>query len=411
MLESLFPRTSARYSCQPVLGQVLGPLCAWLRARGYPRYAINRRMRGATPLARALSRRGVRSLRQLTASELRSFVPPPRPSNSPPQGALARSLAEFLQEQGQLAPTIPTPTDHCVAEYCRYLGRTRGLSSGTIRTHAWTATEFLRSIGHDVDPQRLPRLHRGDVERFITETGRRVGRGRMSHVTAALRSFLRFLAVTSGGPLGLDMEVESPRIYRGERLPRAISWEAVRKFLGCIDRTTDKGRRDFAMFLLIATYGLRASEVRALCLDDIAWRTREIRLRRPKVGSSMLLPLTDEAATALVDYLRSRPTSPCRQVFLRVEFPLGPLGQGAVWNAFRTWARRAGIPASSGGPHCLRHAVAMRLLRTGATVKTIGDILGHRSAESTGVYLRLDVDDLREVALPLPVDGQKAVRS
>ena len=175
-------------------------------------------------------------------------------------------------------------------------------------------------------------------------------------------------------------------------------------FLSSIDRTTSKGRRDYAMFLLVATYGLRASEVRALDLDDIAWRVRQIRVPRPKVGTPLLLPLTDQVGAALLDYLRcGRPASTHRRRFLRVEFPLGPLGLGAVGDAFHTWARRAGIrlPAR-GGPHCIRHALALHLLREGASLKTIGDLLGHRSAESTGVYLRLDVDDLRDVALPLP---------
>jgi integrase len=158
------------------------------------------------------------------------------------------------------------------------------------------------------------------------------------------------------------------------------------------------------MFLLIASYGLRASEVRALDLGDIAWRARQIRVPRPKVGTPLLLPLTDEVGTALHDYLsRGRPPSASRQVFLRVEIPLGPLGRGAVGDAFRTWVRRAGIALPvRGGPHSLRHALALHLLREGAALKTIGDLLGHRSAEATGRYLRLDVDDLRDVALQLP---------
>jgi len=226
----------------------------------------------------------------------------------------------------------------------------------------------------------------------------------MVSVTSILRTFLRFLAATNEGPPGLDAAVESPRIYRGERLPRTLSREEVRTFLRSIDRSTPMGRRDFAMFLLLATYGLRSSEVRALRLDDLAWRKRQIRVPRPKIGTPMLLPLTDEIGAALVDYLQSgRPASTCRQVFLRHRFPIGPLGHCGVANAFRTWKRPCGtsLPARS-GPHCLRHALALHLLRQGAKPKTIGDLLGHRSAESTAVYLRLDVDDLRDVALSLP---------
>jgi integrase len=179
----------------------------------------------------------------------------------------------------------------------------------------------------------------------------------------------------------------------------------VQALLRAVDRTTSKGLRDYAMLLLVATYGLRAGEVAALRLDDIAWRAREIRMPRPKVGTSISLPLTDEVASALLDYLRDgRPASVERAVFLRVRAPAGPVLASVVSNVFDVWASRAGIvlPAGRAGPYCMRHAVAMQLLRQGAALKSIGDLLGHRSVESTSVYLRLHLDDLRGVALPLP---------
>jgi site-specific recombinase XerD len=328
-------------------------------------------------------------------------------SGSPPRGALVRSLAPYLEERGGLVPTALTPSELRVADYRRYLERVRGLSTSTIEMHGATITRFLRFLDHDAHSQRLHDLRDAEVEAFIAQTGRQVGRSRMGQVTTVLRTFLRFLAARGETPPGLDAKVESPRIYRGERLPRALPWETVRTFLKSIDRTTPKGQRDFAMFLLIATYGLRASEVAALNLDDVAWRTCQIHVPRPKTGTPLLLPLTDEIGAALLDYLRrGRPASTERRLFLRVEAPLGPLGRGAVGDAFRAWARRAGISLPArGGPHCLRHALALRLLREGVTLKTIGDLLGHRSAESTGVYLRLDVDDLRDVALPLPAES------
>jgi site-specific recombinase XerD len=311
-----------------------------------------------------------------------------------------------------LAQAPPTPTERRVADFRRYLERVRGLCAATIEAHAATINRFLLFLDHDGHPQRLHGLCAADLEAFVTKAGRCVGHSRMGQVTATLRTFVRFLAATGEGPAGLDAQVQSPRIYRGERLPRALPWKSVRAFLRSIDRTTPKGRRDYAMFLLVATYGLRASEVRALSLDDVAWRARQIRVPRPKVGTPLLLPLTDEVGAALLEYVRrGRPASPHRRLFLRVEFPLGPLGRGAVGDAFRSWARRAGIrlPAR-GGPHGMRHALALHLLREGASLKTIGDLLGHRSSESTGVYLRLDVDDLRDVALPLPAAASDGVR-
>lgn len=412
MLATLFPRAHARYSPLPVLGEDLEGLCVWLHARGYPRDAIRRRMQAAASLAHALRRNKVRSLGELTSAALRSYAPPPRMSGSPPRGALVRSLAAYLEERGGLAPTPLTPSEVRVADYRRYLERVRGLSASTIEMHGATINRFLRFIDHDAHPQRLHDLRDAEVEAFIAQAGRQVGRSRMGQVTTVLRTFLRFLAARGETPPGLDAGVESPRVYRGEHLPRALRWEAVQTFLKSIDRTTPKGQRDFAMFLLIATYGLRASEVAALNLDDVAWRTRQIHVPRPKIGTPLLLPLTDEIGTALLDYLRrGRPASTERRLFLRAEAPLGPLGRGAVGDAFRAWARRAGVSLPArGGPHCLRHALALRLLREGAALKTIGDLLGHRSAESTGVYLRLDVDDLRNVALPLPAESAEEVR-
>jgi len=265
--------------------------------------------------------------------------------------------------------------------------------------------EFLRFLEYDADPRRLRVLKIAQVDAFLAQKGRRLGRASMQKVTAMLRSFLRFLTADGEVPTGLDAQVDSPRCFRGERLPRALPWTAVRKLLCSIDRSTPKGRRDYAMMLLIATYGLRVSEVAALRIDDVSWRSRQIRVPRPKVGTPLLQPLTDEVATALLDYVRhGRGCSPHRHIFLRVRVPIGPLKSTAVSDAFDVWADRAGIqlPApGAGGPHCLRHSLAVHLLRQGTSVKTIGALLGHRSAESTCVYLRLQVEDLRHVALPL----------
>jgi hypothetical protein len=119
----------------------------------------------------------------------------------------------------------------------------------------------------------------------------------MQKISAVLRSFLKFLATEGEIPPGLEEHIESPRQYRGERLPRALPWDDVLRLLRSIDRSTSKGRRDYAMLLLIATYGLRAGEVAHLELDDIAWRDGHIRIPRPKVGTPLLFPLTDEIAS------------------------------------------------------------------------------------------------------------------
>ena len=303
-----------------------------------------------------------------------------------------------------LASTPPSSTERLVGAYQVYLDRVRGLAAVTIRRHAGIVVEFLRFLKRDDHPQSLCQLQVSEIDVFLTQVGHRMGRVSMQHVTARLRTFLRFLAAEGMAPTGLDAHVESPRGYRGERLPRALAWEDVRSLLLAIDRSTSKGRRDYAMLLLIATYGLRISEVAGLEFDDIAWRDRQICIPRPKIGTPLSFPLTDEIATELLDYLRhARPESTHRQLFLRVRVPLAPIKPTAVTDAFQAWAAHAGIRLPHlAGAHCLRHSLAMHLLRQGTPLKIIGDLLGHRSAESTCVYLRLNIDDLRDVALPLP---------
>jgi integrase len=171
------------------------------------------------------------------------------------------------------------------------------------------------------------------------------------------------------------------------------------------------GRRDYAMLLLVTTYGLRSGEVVGLRLEDIEWRADRLRVRRPKVHAPLVLPLTSEVGAALLDYLQNgRPKEPYREVFLRVRAPVAPLKRTALTQALRGWVRRSELPIPFAGAHCLRHSLAIHLLRQGTSLKAIGDLLGHRSAESTCVYLRLHVEDLRGVALPLPAEARQEAR-
>jgi integrase/recombinase XerD len=407
MLSSLFPNTHARYTSLPILGDVLADLCSWLQAQGYPLSAIGRRIEAAPLLDKCLQQRQIQSLSGCTAKELRACLPRQKRWTPQVACALGRSLLKYLEQRGDLTSEAPTPSDRLVRAYCQHLERVRGLAASTIVNHQAYAGSFLRFIGYDDDVQRLAQLRIADLEAFVTETSTRVGRITMQKVIAVMRCFMRFLAGSGAGPVGLDRQLESPRHNRGERLVRALPWSDVLTLLKAIDRSTEKGCRDYAMLLLIAAYGLRRAEVASLSLDEIQWRAKVIRVPRPKIGAPLALPLTDEVATALLEYLRYRPKeSNTRQVFLRVRAPGGPIEPTALTDVFDFWAERAGLRVPGlGGPHCLRHGLAMHLLRQDTPLKTIGDLLGHRSVESTGVYLRLQIADLRDVALPVPTNG------
>jgi integrase/recombinase XerD len=404
MLTSLFPRAHGRYSSLKVLGGVLETLCSWLQARGFPPHAIRRHVEAAPFLDQCLRRRRICSLRECSGARLRASLPRQKRWRPQTAYALGRSVLAYLQERGELAVSPLSKSEQVIHAYRRHLERVRGLAPRTVSHHAAITAEFLRFLTYDGRVQGLQDLQVAEIHAFITAVGARLSRITMQSTVAILRSFLRFLAAHGETSTGLDRHIESPRQYRGERLARALPWEAVRSLLAAIDRSTLKGRRDYAMLLLIATYGLRASEVAALDLDDVMWRARVIRVPRPKIGTPLAVPLTDEVATALLEYLRAPAReSTHRRLFLRVRVPRGPITAAAVSDAFDAWAAHAGVRVPTlGGPHCLRHSLAMHLLRQGTPLKTIGDLLGHRRVESTGIYLRLHLEDLRDVALSLP---------
>lgn len=406
MLADVYPRYHARFASLPLLGAHVEGFLEWLQSHGCPLGQIRRRIHETTRLDSQLRRRGVRQLQDLSAAAFLRFAP--RDSQDDMyMSALVRSLARYLDEQGVLRRRVATQLQETVVAYRAYLERVRGLAEKTLDQHDATATDFLTFISFHRNPGVLRHIGSSEIEAFLRGAARRLGRSGLQHVTSCLRAFLRYLASRDQVARGLDSWIDTPRLYRGEQLPRALPWETVRAFLAAIDRSTAMGKRDFAMFLLIATYGLRAGDVAALQLDDLEWRAGRIRVSISKTRSQLVLPLTTEVGAALFDYLRhARPHLPCRKIFLRVRAPAGPLARTGITEAFQRWTRHGALPIPYQGPHCLRHSLAVHLLRRGAPLKAIGDILGHRSLDSTCVYLRLQVEDLRDVALDLPQEAR-----
>lgn len=408
LLTELFPRFHRRYASLPVLGGVLEGYAGWLFAEGYPRERVRHHCRAAVRLERVLAAQRIRTASRLDRNGLRACAPA-NAQDDADLAALVRSLERYLETCGLFAPPPPTRIERKTVAYGEYLVHERGFAPSTAVGHVATASRFLAHLGYETRPARLSELASGDIEAFIRQTGRRISRASLQHVVAGIRGFLRFLATQGEVPLGFDPVIDTPRVYRDERLPRALPWETVRALLRSVDRSTPIGRRDYAILLLIATYGLRTSDVAALKLEDIEWRAERIRISQRKTGIPLLLPLTDEIGAALVAYVRrGRPPLSAREVFLRARAPAGVLKPTAVTNVFQTWSRRSGLSIPFQGPHCIRHSFAVHLLRQGTPLKTIGDLLGHRSAEATCMYLRLAVEDLRDVALSLP--GEPVVR-
>jgi integrase/recombinase XerD len=420
MLLDLYPRVHRRYTALPIIGPTLDGYGTWLLKRGYSTDRVCDYFRAARRLARQLERRHTRSLTELTRSQLQACAPTDS-QEDPDLAVLVRRLDQYFDTELSLFPKpAPGLVEQRVMAYTTYLEQVRGFGHSTCTYHCKTVTEFLTHLGYEKSPTRLAVLTGRDLEAFLCAVGPRQTRGSLQHVASHLRGFLRFLASTGEIPPGLERHIDTPRVYRGEQLPRALPWETVRALLKAIDRTTPMGLRDYAIFLLIATYGLRACEVVALTLDDVEWRAARLRIPQRKTRNSLWLPLTDEVGTALLDYLRHgraalavrrkrvpfqvAPPHFYRELFLRHRTPIGVLKPTAITEVFQAWSKRSGLAIPFQGVHCLRHSYALHLLRSGLSLKTIGDLLGHRTFESTCVYLRLAVDDLREVALNLPPD-------
>jgi len=352
-----------------------------------------------------LRRRKVRAVEGLTQATLhaswRHLI-----KRFPQNAGTVRSLQRYLTGTGVIAtnhgrPQVHSKVDRLTDEYVDHLRDVRGFAESTVVHHRRAARDFLNHLeGKQIV---LAAIGPKDMETYISHTGKRLCRGSLQHEIAILRGLLRFLATDGRVPTGLHTQIDTPRLYRFEQLPRSLPWTTVTKLLKSIDTTSAIGLRDYTMFLLIATYGLRASEVVSLTLDDIAWRKGVLRIDQCKTGSPLQLPLTNEVANALVKHLkRSTPPPPCRRIFLRMRAPSGVLKPTAVTEAFQSVVRHSSLSIPFQGPHCLRHSFAVHLLKNGTPLKTIGDILGHRTAESTSMYLRLATGDLREVSLAVP---------
>ncbi len=410
MIKELYSRVYPCYLSLPVLGSILDDFDNWLVEQGYRRSSRLSYISDARRIdAHLHHKQGLQCLEELTLDNLhtcwRWFY-----SRKVRVTHTVVNVRKFLQWQEILPadPERPSRFSSYLNPYRTHLTEVRGLAEKTIGEHLTTASRFLEHLVPGQMPLKLDELTASDVEAFVSHVGGRLKRESLQHVIAHLRSFLRWLALAGDTPPGLDTQIDTPRVYRLEQLPRALPWETVCAFLDSIDRETPIGLRDYTIFYLMATYGLRCCDIVALTLDDLHWRRGEIRIGQRKTGYTLPLPLTDAVGTVLLHYLRNgRPRCPYRQLFLRTRAPIEPLRRNAVTRSFHAWVERSGLEIPPQGAHCLRHSYAVHLLRQGTSVKTIGDLLGHRTAESTCVYLRLALEDLREVALPVPQAGSE----
>ena len=294
--------------------------------------------------------------------------------------------------------------DRLVEAYTQHQRRTRGLRPQTLRNRAWFVRRLVRAaLGADpIDPSRLTPA---DVVAFITSLRHRFSPGSMRTVRSSLRSFFRFLRFQ--GLCGDVLEAALPTVahWRLATLPRSLTDQQVEQVFASFDAPTPCRQRDQTIVQCLSTLGLRPGEVAGLCLDDIDWRNGTIQIRARKNRRGAVLPLPRVVGQALVAYLSGeRPPTDERRVFVQ---HLGarrgePLSSPAVSAVVVRVLRRAAVDTPLTGPYVFRHTVASRMVREGASLKEVADVLGHRSLNTTTIYAKLDLPRLREVALPWP---------
>jgi site-specific recombinase XerD len=287
-------------------------------------------------------------------------------------------------------------------EYCHYRRVHNGISERTLVRDVETARGFLAQLIHrrkSVSNAALP-----DLDGFVQGLATRMSARTVADSCSSLRAFLRFLQMTGRIATDLAGAIIAPRYRIDERPPRALPWKDVQSILKSISRSEAPGKRDYAIVLLLATYGLGAAEVLAIRLEDLDWRGGVLKIRRPKTRVPIELPLLPAVAKALTAYLRWErpPARATHALFLRKNMPYEPITSSAIRYRIRHYARLVGIPAKVIGAHAFRHSHATRQIDSGANIKVVSDILGHRSSSSTSVYVRVAMKRLRAVALPVP---------
>jgi integrase/recombinase XerD len=316
-----------------------------------------------------------------------------------------RAFQRFLFSRGRLAvPSVDEPFARLRRRHNNELFELRGLSNDTIKQHERTIDDFLNCVLNG-GKSNLESITHGDIERYLAVKSRSVSRQRLQHVVAHLRAFLRFCRNAGDISAPLDL-IDTPRIHRDELPPRALAWPLVQSLLRSIKYSSRSGWRDYTILHLMAFYGLRPCEIVSLELSSIDWNAKTLKVEQRKTRSTLTLPLADRTLGILGRYLKhGRPCTSHRQLFLRARCPAGALTRHAVADIFEKRSTQGGLP-NGYSAYSLRHAFAMRLLKRGVGLKAIGDLLGHRNLGSTCQYLRLDIDMLRTVALPVPTQAR-----
>ena len=393
-------------SCTGPLASHIERFAAHLSRKGYAQNTVCAKCDVLADLSRWLERRRL-PLAALDEGRLRQFQATRRRRGKARRGdpATGQQLIEYLRDRDDIAVAAQridrAPAAGLTREFEEFLHTERGLSRSTVVSYLPIVRCFLdERFGRKA--LRLVQLRPQDLHGFILREIQRVSRSHGKRTITALRSFLRFLL--QRGAIQTDLARTLPGVasWRLSHLPKSLPPEQVERLLSCCDRSSPTGKRDYAILLLLARLGLRGGEVVAMTLEDLDWERGEI-VVRGKGQRLERLPLPAEVGEALACYLCDvRPACATRRVFIRMKAPQQGLGPVAICCIVRRALQRAGLDPEFKGAHLLRHSLATNLLRRGASLGEIGQLLRHRQSTTTQIYAKVDIAALRGIALPWP---------
>jgi site-specific recombinase XerD len=414
-LEQFFscPSTLARLQNGPLSG-LLERFCQWLIQNGFSRWTIRAHFSRLSHLNAYLGPASARPLTVVTAKDIEGFFRA-YPLQCRNRGPLEQHLRyvrwavdrfiDYLREKGVFEPSVPSPLYQPLLDaYRTWMQEERHVAAGTLAVRCHSLSGFLHRLGAQATVEGLAHLTGDQVERLFLAQAQGMGQAARRSLQSAVRTFLRFCLVCGTIHQPLDQAVPTLRTYRLSSVPRGWSEAQAQEILEAVECRSPVGLRDYAILLLLYTFGVRSGQVRALRLDDIHWSDNRIRFRAMKNGKDVWLPLTEAVGEALLGYLQQgRPVCACPQVFLTARAPYRPLRRsGNVAQIVRLYVHKAGIDAPRRGAHAFRHGFATRMLRQGHSLKAIADVLGHRRLSTTFLYTKVDFDRLEEVALAWP---------
>jgi integrase/recombinase XerD len=384
-----------------------------LRAEGYAERTLRKKRPTVSSFVRWTRHKQV-AVENVNESSIAAFVerlPRKRKARVRFEQAVLRLFLNYLRLDARV-PTPPVRIDISPAadlqrRYVDYLRNERGLAENSICVYSPYIHDLLITLVDKSGSVSPERLNARMVQEYLLARVRDRSSEWSRLLATALRSFLRFLYVRGETAVNLSLSVPTVRRFRQASVPTYLSLEEVERVLSATDRSTPGGRRDYAILLLLARLGLRAGEVVLLELGDLRWRTAEI-IVRGKGRNTDSLPLLSEIGEAIALYLqKDRVKCVSRRVFLRKFAPhVGLSGPAAIGHVVRAALSRAGIRRTSrGAAHIFRHSLASRMIRHGASIAEISEVLRHRSQDSTEVYAKVDFEALRGVARPWPGTG------